>query len=478
MLAVDTAFKGTLLPKFLLHVCRKKLTSKDLQRIRANMTAETCTLTTMCSGSGMAELAHVALTSTFGRSTQLLHSCEMVPFKQGHLRRIVHDAIEAQDACLFKEFGDLPSGSGRCVVHNADCLVQTRPFMTIVGYSCKNMSTLNSQRHDRILEDKIGSSGSTCEHLVNYLSSSAPKTAILENVSEMAKTEEQSCNVRYLNQAVRDRGYGTGTRELTSDQYMLPQARRRAYSVLLRAEDFGLTIEQCEQIIDDIFNFVQSTCSVAPVDLEKILLPNSSPRVLAELDRTQKCTRKSNQDSSSYLHFHQEFLASKGISWRQLQPLDTVAASPWYDCLPPREKEVLNYATTMFKPLLSVDCGQRIDRAGIRQKQPLATVTLGGKTFLFHPMAEGSSKVPLNRLMLGFESMRLQGFPTEVMDKFPMEEQCTDPQLQDMAGNAFPGTVVLAILLGVYKNLPPRVSCVEPQQGSNDMGDVMSLFSD
>ena len=108
----------------------------------------------------------------------------------------------------------------------------------------------------------------------------------------------------------------------------------------------------------------------------------------------------------------------------------------------------------------------------------MATVTPGGKTFLFHPMAEGSSKVPLNRLMLGFESLRLQGFPTEVMDKFPMEEQCTDPQLQDMAGNAFPGTVVLAILLGMYKHLPPRVSCVEPQQVSHDMGHVMSLFSD
>ena len=157
--------------------------------------------------------------------------------------------------------------------------------------------------------------------------------------------------------------------------------------------------------------------------------------------------------------------------------MDMVAASPWYDCMPPREKEVLNYATTVFKPLLSVECGQRIDRATIRQKGPLATVTPGSKTFLFHPMAEGSSKVPLNRFMLGFESLRLQGFPTEVMDKFPMEEQCTDPQMQDMAGNAFPGTVVLAILLSVYKHLPPRVSCVEPQQGADDMGDVMSLFA-
>ena len=79
----------------------------------------------------------------------------------------------------------------------------------------------------------------------------------------------------------------------------------------------------------------------------------------------------------------------------------------------------------------------------------MATVTPGSNTFLFHPMAEGSSKVPLNRFMFGCEALRLQGFPTEVMDKFPMEEHRADPQMQDMAGNAFPGTVVLAMMLGV-----------------------------
>eukprot|EP00974_Lingulodinium_polyedra_P003562 334716-Lingulodinium_polyedra.AAC.1 len=67
----------------------------------------------------------------------------------------------------------------------------------------------------------------------------------------------------------------------------------------------------------------------------------------------------------------------------------------------------------MFKPLLSVECGQRIDRATIRRKGHLATVTPGSKTFLFYPMAEGTRKVPLNRFMLGYESLRFQGFPAE-----------------------------------------------------------------
>jgi site-specific DNA-cytosine methylase len=73
------------------------------------------------------------------------------------------------------------------------------------------------------------------------LKAAAPKVAILENVPEMAKEEHQSDNVMYLSEAVRAAGYEIRTRLLDAQEFMLPQRRKRAWSVLLHQRSLGLT---------------------------------------------------------------------------------------------------------------------------------------------------------------------------------------------------------------------------------------------
>ena len=104
---------------------------------------------------------------------------------------------------------------------------------------------------------------------------------------------------------------------------------------------------------------------------------------------------------------------------------------------PKREQEIATYALAAQPGLLSVDIGMRIDRATITSGDLVATVTPGSKPYLMchQAIAETNKRAPMNRLMLGYEGLELQGFPVQVLQD---TSTLSDPQMMDLAGNAFP----------------------------------------
>lgn len=68
------------------------------------------------------------------------------------------------------------------------------------GYSCKNLSHLSQQPTNNVLPSGVGSSGKTCAAMLEFVRRYRPRCGILENVDEMAKSEEVSKNVAFLNQ--------------------------------------------------------------------------------------------------------------------------------------------------------------------------------------------------------------------------------------------------------------------------------------
>jgi hypothetical protein len=80
-------FDGTMLQAF-LDKAWEKLSAEEKERALLNINAQTTSLATMCSGSGMAELAHHCLMTSVGKSTALKHACEMIPFKCSHLEEL------------------------------------------------------------------------------------------------------------------------------------------------------------------------------------------------------------------------------------------------------------------------------------------------------------------------------------------------------------------------------------------------------
>ena len=146
------------------------------------------TLATMCSGSGMAELAHRILTESLGAKEVLLHSCEKEKFKKRHLLEYVVPIMERPHfkdndmlkkfGCLFPEFTCLAGTHTKCERHDKTCRVQEHPLVAIVGYSCKNLSKLNTPASvSRVLRNQVGSSGETCFALLQYLRNHRPVAA-------------------------------------------------------------------------------------------------------------------------------------------------------------------------------------------------------------------------------------------------------------------------------------------------------------
>ena len=99
------------------------------------------------------------------------------------------------------------------------------------------------------------------------------------------------------------------------------------------------------------------------------------------------------------------------------------------------------------RQFVAVDLSQRLDRARVTSSADLFfTMLPTQKIWVLARSKEGL--VLHNRLLTGKESLRLQGFP-EVS-----ELRVTDHQQQDLGGNAFASTILMASLLSLYSHLP------------------------
>ena len=139
--------------------------------------------------------------------------------------------------------------------------------------------------------------------------------------------------------------------------------------------------------------------------------------------------------------------------WRSVKAPAFVQKSAWFSLCPKREQEIVTYALAAQPGLLSVDISMRIDRASITSGDSVATLTPGSKPYLMYhqAIAETNKRAPMNRLRLGYEGLELQGFPVQALQD---TSTLSDPQMMDLAGNAFSSTVLMSILLGIFCQMP------------------------
>ena len=197
----------------------------------------------------------------------------------------------------------------------------------------------------------------------------------------------------------------------------------------------------------------------------------------AELRRRQAgvCSEATDKDKH-YVALHQQIVEAKGISWTSLAPSGEIAKSEWFKILPQREKEIIAYYTTTVPAAIAIDCSQRIDRVSPpTEDMQLFTLTPGAKNYLvakIKSIGDSNAKMP-NRLLTGWESLALQGFPVETL----CLDWCSDPQLHDLAGNSFPGTCLCAIYLAVFANIPQVTTSEEDEDGFN-IDEIRLLMKD
>ena len=98
---------------------------------------------------------------------------------------------------------------------------------------------------------------------------------------------------------------------------MLPQRRKRAWSVLLHQRSLGLTSAEAARVLDAIFQTVEKM-RARPVAAKELLLKTDSDTVEAELRRRQACCRSGDDDAAgcgNSSELHQSCMHSEGVSW-------------------------------------------------------------------------------------------------------------------------------------------------------------------
>jgi len=122
------------------------------------------------------------------------------------------------------------------------------------------------------------------------------------------------------------------------------------------------------------------------------------------------------------------------------------------DCLEFLEHIVVREKGEAALKEIVLDLSQSLDRVPAGQGQTLCILP---RAILWH--------CGRNRVLVAAERLALPGLPPKSYGGLAFLEQCQVPQslLCDMAGNAFPGTVVLAIMVGLMAHLDIQ-SCLVP----------------
>jgi len=191
-----------------------------------------------------------------------------------------------------------------------------------------------------------------------------------------------------------------------------------------------------------------------PPPLTSVLLRCSDPRVHTELHRRLSAAR-GPRTGTAWQNFHDDFLSARGLSRSMTMPDADVQRSPWYPILLPREQECLGYglqhARKQQYQLVGINVSQRLDRLGYCRDGVLSTITPGGKIWL---RAEHLHQPATHdRLLLGYEALRAQGFPCEWLSTVPRSEQPSDALMMDLAGNAFPASILGAIFVAMFVHM-------------------------
>ena len=204
----------------------------------------------------------------------------------------------------------------------------------------------------------------------------------------------------------------------------------------------------------------------SPPDIKEVLLESSHTAVVSELQRRVSSPSNNQELGSKWQPLHRAVFREKGLRWGAELPNQSTAECKWFQLFPKREQEVIIYQENVNREKLMRDISQGInrDRSEIALSngvQILPAVMPSMEMWIGEIECWPGKGL---RCMIGRESMMCQGFPfAHVEHLLPKIETAlvrARPQavleglLGDMGGNAFPATVIAALIVAVLLNVP------------------------
>ena len=452
-LFLQTCSNDTILSAFMKDCCLKlKATYPDeYMQFVANLASHR-RLATGCTGSAMAEVVHQEFHRIYHEKAEFDFRCEKIGFKRNFARLVL---APDTNHCDYETMEELGTGFSKCDTHEKLCQVPQNSDIFVCGFSCKDLSKLfQSNGLKESLLTMQGSTGTTFRAMMQYVKLRRPKACILENVDSLddddGESSKQISNIDILYSAFAEQHYALSLRSYNTSDYRLPQRRKRLFIVCVHGPANNLSMEAARRICVDTLKRAVSLDHVC-LPLDDFCLPNDHKLVQAELERSV-AARTGNRDDTNWSVLHNKMWAEAGFSWNQRCPTRELLLNPWFRTLPDREKEVLVFKKATVSDLTTVDISQRIDRAGCGVQGKTQTLTPRMSTWLAGGWSKRKKNPPGERQLLGFEAMQLQGFPQDRLLK--VIDRITDPQLKDLAGNAFSGTIFAALYIGLMGHLP------------------------
>ena len=133
--------------------------------------------------------------------------------------------------------------------------------------------------------------------------------------------------------------------------------------------------------------------------------------------------------------------------WRWPVPCgDKTRASSWFRFVNQRERSYLGIQQKHHDEAAAIDISQDLGVVRVSPQTWISTLLPHNNWWL------GFLSEP--RTLLGIEALSLQGMPLTAERRALLEDQCDDGLMLDMAGNAFAGPVVGALLISVFVSLP------------------------
>lgn len=462
---VTAGGKGkAMLPDSIFRQMLAKLSDKQLRNLEEKLSNRPWKMSSACSGSGMAEVSWVYLHKMFSLPAHVAFSCENVKWKQRFLEAVLHDKIKLVPGCIFADLCRLHRGVARCEVHNCDCDVPKKSQIFVCGFSCKDFSRKNSsiskQQRQNILSAHGGSSGSTFSGVIGHVHQARPMTVLLENVDGILQPHCAE-NLDYLWKSLSEVGYAGASKVFKTKEYGIPQERTRAFFLVLDCAALGYSAAEARNKAFEALEFAE-TFQVEALPLRKFLLSSDDAKVRGELERRQQSAL--GDSSATWVDMHKEFFKSKGISYQHIKPSRDLSQNEWFSMLPMREKECLCWG--LSRPLKEaatvltcIDVTQRIDRQICSWDFHLPTLTPGSKLWLASCDADDRKENSNpKRFLTGWEALQAQGYPMAWLQGL----EFSDPQMADLAGNAFTSTILLALEMSIVINIDPRATTENP----------------
>ena len=347
-----------------------------------------------------------------------------------------------------------------CFCHKRECHVPA-VHLFACGFSCKSVSKLN--HHHQANGSTIRDATQTATNItftgaMKYIHRRQPWVVLFENVEGiMQQSAKGDSNKDWVLKTLQEEGYYAEAFLTNSCDHGTPQNRLRCYFLAVHVKNPNLCIE-AETIVQKTIKMF-SGCRLQPPSLHDLLLPDDSSDIAAVLQQRKddrdaevaKASRKAAKahakakskskipvgKQEKWIELHIDQCAKHRIRW----PLELQVRNEWTETCTQREQQVIAFYQKSHKDLVCVDVYHSLHRAATSCDPYHIGIVLPSTRLWLQSRG---------RLAVAKELLRLQCIP---WPRHGEDLQLSEAALGDLAGNAFCGGTVAALMVSLFSQL-------------------------